>query len=498
MNILGFQNIHGGSMIDLTVNQDVLKETVEYCRERDITLPTLAMMRNPETVPERIKDRLKNVGLWDLDSANLYRITWKNEPRETGGLFGGVNHLVLPPELTGCSARIICLLGKWFPTGAHKVGATFGCLAPALITGQFDPRSMKAVWPSTGNYCRGGAYISALLACQAVAILPEEMSRERFEWLQDVAGEVIATPGCESNVKEIFDKCWELRRSGEDLRIFNQFDEMGNPLWHYSVTGSAVEEVLEQSLEKNQRFAGYIASSGSGGTLGAGYYLKQRYPRSRLAVAEALQCPTLMRNGFGGHRIEGIGDKHVPWVHDCRETDVLVGIDDEHPMRLLRLFNEDLGRETLVRDGIDPELVARLDLLGISGIANVLASIKFAKYFELTADDVLVTVATDSMELYTSRVAELEASRGEYAHKDAWRDIQLLEDTDISEVKELGYYDRKGVHNLKYFTWIEQQGRDLAELNKQWYEHPDYWQGIFDQAEQIDTLITEFNERVGL
>lgn len=485
-------------MIDLTVNQDVLEANVRYCRERGITLPTYAMMCDPKRVPARVQERLCRVGLWDLDPANLYRITWKNEPLETGGLFNGVNYLVLPPALTGCQARIICLIGKWFPTGAHKVGATFGCLAPALVTGQFDPRTMKAVWPSTGNYCRGGAYISALLACRAIAILPEEMSRERFEWLQQVAGEVIATPGCESNVKEIFDKCWELRETGEHLRIFNQFDEMGNPLWHYAVTGSAVDEVLQQSLGTHDRFAGYIASSGSGGTLGAGYYLKQRYPRSRLAAAEALQCPTLMYNGFGGHRIEGIGDKHVPWVHDCRETDVLIGIDDEHPMRLLRLFNEATGRRALMDEGVDPELAGQLDLLGISGIANVLASIKFAKYFELDAKDVLVTVATDSMELYTSRVAELKAARGEYTQKDAWRDIQLLQDADAANIQDLGYYDRKRVHNLKYFTWIEQQGKDLEELNRQWSAHDTYWQDLFAQTEQIDALITDFNERVGL
>ena len=485
-------------MIDLTVNQDVLEANVHYCRERGITLPTYAMMCDPERVPDRVQERLCRVGLWDLDPANLYRITWKNEPLETGGRFDGVNYLVLPPALTGCQARIICLIGKWFPTGAHKVGATYGCLAPALVTGQFDPRTMKAVWPSTGNYCRGGAYISALLACRAIAILPEEMSRERFEWLQQVAGEVIATPGCESNVKEIFDKCWELRETGEHLRIFNQFDEMGNPLWHYAVTGSAVDEVLQQSLGTHDRFAGYIASSGSGGTLGAGYYLKQRYPRSRLAAAEALQCPTLMYNGFGGHRIEGIGDKHVPWVHDCRETDVLIGIDDEHPMRLLRLFNEATGRQALMDEGVDPEVAGQLDLLGISGIANVLASIKFAKYFELDAKDVLVTVATDSMELYTSRVAELKAARGEYTQKDAWRDIQLLQDADAANIQDLGYYDRKRVHNLKYFTWIEQQGKDLEELNRQWSAHDTYWQDLFAQTEQIDALITDFNERVGL
>ncbi len=485
-------------MIDLTLHPETLEKNIAYCREKGITLPTFDMMKHPEKVPDKIKAQLEATGLWDLHPANLYRITWNNEPRDAGGLFGDVNHFLLPPELTGCKATIIMLAGRWFPTGAHKVGATFGCLAPTLVTGQFDPQKTKAVWPSTGNYCRGGAYISALLACNAIAILPEEMSRERFEWLSQVAGQVIATPGCESNVKEIFDKCWELRKSGEDLRIFNQFDEMGNPLWHYAVTGNAVETLLGQYLTEGKRFAGYVSSSGSGGTLGAGYYLKRKFPRSKLVAAEALQCPTLLYNGFGAHRIEGIGDKHVPWVHDCKETDFAVGVDDEVPMRALRLFNESVGRKALVANGVDERLTQQLDLLGISGIGNLVAAIKFAKYNELTEDDIVVSIATDSMQLYGSRLSELEQERGAYTDADAQRDIELINAIAIDHTKELSYYDRKTVHNLKYYTWIEQQERDVQELNAQWYDHDDYWAPMFDQVDAIDDLITEFNDRVGL
>jgi len=486
------------TVIDLTIHPETLEETVKYCREKEITLPTFAMMKDPQLVPDKIKDQLKTIGLWDVHPANLYRITWKNEQKDSGGLFGGVNHFVLPAELTGCRANIVVLCGRWFPTGAHKVGATYGCLAPRLVTGQFDPTKTKAVWPSTGNYCRGGAYIPALLACRAIAILPEGMSKERFEWLRKIAGEVIATPGCESNVKEIFDKCWELRHSGQDLQIFNQFDEMGNPLWHYTVTGSAVTELLDQYLTAGKRFAGYISASGSGGTLGAGYYLKTKYPRSKLVVAEALQCPTLLQNGFGDHRIEGIGDKHVPWVHDCKETDFVVAVDDEIPMRLLRLFNEEAGRSALSADGVPPEIISRLDLLGISGIGNVVAAIKFAKYSELTESDYVVTIATDSMQLYGSRLKELADERGPYTNADAQRDLELIRSITIDHMKELTYYDRKTLHHLKYFTWIEQQGRQVQELNAQWYDHDNYWPDIFGQVEKIDELITEFNDRVGL
>jgi cysteine synthase len=485
-------------MIDLTIQADTLDRNIRYCRQKGIVLPTFAMMKDPSRVPDELKAQLSSIGLWELHPANLHRITWKNEPKESGGQFGGVNHLVLPPQLTGCAAEIVVLTGRWFPTGAHKVGATYGCLVPRLVTGQFDPQRTKAVWPSTGNYCRGGAYISALLACRSIAILPEGMSKERFEWLKAVAGEVIATPGSESNVKEIFDKCWELRRSGQDLRIFNQFDEMGNPLWHYVVTGSAVEELMAAYLAVDKRLAGFVCSSGSAGTLGAGYYLKQKFPRTKLVVAEALQCPTLLLNGFGEHRIEGIGDKHVPWVHDCKETDVVIAVDDELPMRLLRLFNEESGRAALVENGVAPALTGQLDLLGISSIANVIAAVKFAKHHELGADDVVVTIATDSLQLYASRCDALRAERGAYTETDAHVDLARLGDITVDHVKELAYYDRKRMHNLKYFTWVEQQGRAVSELNDQWYDHDRYWSEIFGKADEIDALIDAFNRRVGL
>jgi cysteine synthase len=485
-------------VLDLSVNHEVLEGTVDFCREKGITLPTFAMMRDPRLVPESIRKVLATIGLWDIHPANLYRISWKNQPQERGGLFGDVNHLVLPTTLTGCPANILVLLGRYFPTGAHKVGATFGCLVPRLVTGQFNPLTSKAVWPSTGNFCRGGAYISALLHCQAIAILPEGMSRERFEWLRKIAGEVIATPGCESNVKEIFDKCWELRASGQDLTIFNQFEEMGNPLWHYAVTGSAAEEALRGRLKRGDRVAGFVGASGSAGTLGAGYYLKTRFPGAKLAVAEALQCPTLLMNGFGDHRIEGIGDKHVPWVHDCKNTDFVIAVDDEAPMRLIRLFNEALGRTALAAAGVPWEIAGRLDLLGISGLGNLIAAVKLAKYLELTPADWVVTVATDSMDLYRSRLEELAQERGGYRTRDAERDLELLSGLSIDHMKELTHYEKKAIHNLKYFTWVEQQGRSVAELRAQWCDHANYWDGTFAQADHIDELITEFNRRVGL
>ena len=240
-----------------------LERTVERAKERNIIIPTFAQMKNPDLIPDSVKEELKKISLWDITARNLFRITWKNEPVADGGGYGGVNYIELPSSLTGVDARIIALVGKWFPTGAHKVGATFGCLVPPLITGQFDPTYHQAVWPSTGNYCRGGAYDASLLSCESIAILPEGMSRERFDWLANVAGEVIATPGSESNVKEIYDKVWELRKTRDNIFVFNQFDEFGNYLWHYEITGHAMEEVLQEVIGPNDEYRGLALTTGS-------------------------------------------------------------------------------------------------------------------------------------------------------------------------------------------------------------------------------------------
>jgi cysteine synthase A len=484
--------------IDLTIHEKQLAKTVQQARERNIIVPTFSQQKDPSHAPDGIKTKLREIGLWDIRSPNLFRITWKNEPAAHGGGFGGVNYVELGKEITGVDARIIALVGKWFPTGAHKVGATFGCLVPRLVTGQFEPTTQKAVWPSTGNYCRGGAYDAALLACESIAILPEGMSQERFDWLAQVSGEIIATPGSESNVKEIFDKTWELRATREEVVIFNQFDEFGNHLWHYYVTGHAMEEVLDQEMGPQDNYRGVVLTTGSAGTIGCGDYMKEIFPTSKVAASEALQCPTLIFNGFGAHRIEGIGDKHVPWIHNVKNTDMVMAIDDAACMGLVRLFNETTGRAYLAKQGVPERLIAQLDLLGISSIANVVSAIKFAKWFELGEHDIVLTVFTDSMELYGSRVQELQEAHGEYTDLDAAADYhRYLLGCTTDHVQELGYWDRRRIHNLKYFTWVEQQGKSYAEIQAQWYD-PAYWSSIHNQVEEIDALIEQFNERTGL
>lgn len=480
--------------------EEVLENSVKRCRERHIIIPTYKQMRNPELIPDKIKEKLKNIGLWDLNSLNLFRITWKNEPVEFGGGFGKVNFIELPSEITGVKARIIMLIGKYFPTGAHKVGATFGPLVEKLVTGRFDPTTQKALWPSTGNYCRGGAYDSYLLGCDSIAVLPEGMSKERFDWLHKVGAEVFATPGSESNVKEIYDKVKELKaQRGDEIVNLNQFEEPGNPLWHYAVTGPAMEEIFNLLRSPESRFSGVFLTQGSAGTLGSTDYLREKYPLIKVCAGEALQCPTLLYNGYGSHRIEGIGDKHVPWIHNIRNMDLAAGIDDRHNINVMRLFNEPAGKEFLKQElKADPRLIDKLDLLGISSIANLMGAIKLAKYYEMTEKDFVFTVATDSMVMYQSRLKEESERTGELDTRKA----AVIFDSGLMNLTtdymiEMTYYEKKRMHNLKYFTWVEQQGKTVEELNTQWYDD-NYWKSLYANVDDWDKKISEFNERTGV
>jgi cysteine synthase len=454
------------------VNRQYLENTIKRCREKNIILPTFVQLKNPGEIPSGILQDLKQVDLQEVHPLNLFRINWRNDPKTNG--IGEINYLEIPKEISGVEARIIGLVGKHFPTGAHKVGATYGCLAPYLVTGRFDPEYHKAVWPSTGNYCRGGAFNSALLS------------------------EVFATPGCESNVKEIYDKCHELVAESDEYLIFNQFDQFGNSVWHYEITGSTIETLFNQIKEEGERFSGYISATGSAGTIAAGDYLREKYPFVKVLASEALQCPTLLSNGFGGHRIEGIGDKHVPWIHNVKNTDAVAAIDDEESLRLLRLFNEKEGHDWLASKGVNVNIVERLPELGISSIANLLCSIKLAKYYELNKSDVIFTIFTDSSDLYQSRLIEMNEALGSYTQKQAEIDWNVvLKNQKTDNFLELGYQEKKRIHNLKYFTWVEQQGKDVEELNAQWYDE-NYWKERFSIADDWDKLITDFNKQVGL
>ncbi len=477
-------------------NEEFLKNTIKRCKEKGIILPKFSELQNPETINKKIIEKLKGISKEETHPLNLFRINWQND-LNTGGI-GEINYFEIPKEITEIKARVIGLVGSTFPTGAHKVGATYGCLAPYLVTGRFNPEYHKAVWPSTGNYCRGGAFNSVLLSVHAVAILPEEMSRERFEWLGSMGAEIYATTGCESNVKEIYDKCHELEANSDEYYIFNQFDQFGNSIWHYTVTGKMIERVFESIKKEGQKLSAYVSATGSAGTIAAGDYLIDKYKDVKILASEALQCPTILYNGFGAHRIEGIGDKHIPWIHNVKNMDSAVAIDDNHPISVMRLFNEEAGKEYLSGLGVDEVAIEKLHLLGVSSISNLISAIKMAKYYEYNENDIIFTVFTDSMDMYKSRIIEQNEINGVYTKEQAAIDFNVvLKNQNTEHFKELTYYDKKAVHNLKYFTWVEQQGKTPEELNDQWYDK-EYWSSRYNSVQKWDELIESFNKEVGL
>jgi cysteine synthase len=479
-----------------------LEPTIERFRSARVVLPTFSQLADPGKIPERIRGALASV---DPDAAhplNLFRVHWYNGPDRRQQV-AVPEHVVLPRELTGVDALIVVALGDRFPMiGAHKVLAAYGCLAPRILTGGFDPARHRAVWPSTGNYCRGGVAISRIMGCRGVAVLPEGMSRERFDWLEQWVADpddIVRTPGTESNVKEIYDACKELAKEPENV-ILNQFSEFGNHLAHYACTGAALERVYESLRERDGslQLRAFVSASGSAGTLGAGDYLKERHG-SKIVAVEALECPTMLYNGFGEHNIQGIGDKHIPFIHNVMNTDAVAAISDRDTDALNVLFNTDVGRRLLARRGVDGGAIAALSSFGLSSICNVLAAIKTARAFGLGAGDVVVTVATDGATMYGTELDKV--LRRDF--RDGFDDAaaaetygRSLEGVDTDHFLVLGERDRERIFNLGYFTWVEQQGVSVEDFTARRFQP--FWRDLRDQLPLWDSMIDELNARTGL
>ena len=481
-------------------DETVMQRTIARFRQLSIVLPTFAELASPQAIPTRIRAALETVDPDDLHPLNLFRVHWRNGPMRRD-LVAVPGHLVLPPALTGVQAPIVIALGERFPMiRSHKVLAAYGCLAPAIVTGRFDPESQRAVWPSTGNYARGGVAIARIMGCRSIAVLPEGMSSERFEWLERrvaAPDDIVRTPGTESNVKEIYDACRHLAADPRNV-VFNQFSEFGNHLIHYACTGRALETLFEalSARRPELRLRAFVSASGSAGTLGAGDYLKERVG-SLIVAVEALECPTMLYNGFGQHNIQGIGDKHIPLIQNVMNTDVVTAVSDRSTDRLDLVFNTSEGREHLLRRRAVPgEIVSSLSALGLSSICNVLAAIKVARHFGYGTNDVVMTVATDSAEMYSSerRKALPKYFPSGFDAVDAAETFgECVLGTDDRHLRECSDVERNRIFNLGYFTWVEQQGVPLDWFNRRREQR--FWHGLHATLPDWDDMIRDFNER---
>jgi len=478
------------------MQSNIVEKTAKYFKEKGIVLPTISELRNPHSISDEIKNKVLKLDKDAMDPANLFRVHWFNK-RDHSQFLDVPEHIVLPSEFTGVEAKIIVNLGRYFPLiTAHKVLAAYGCLLPRILNGTFDYTKHKAVWPSTGNYCRGGVAISKILGFKSVAILPEGMSKERFNWLEkwvEDKNDIIKTTGTESNVKEIYDACNELEKD-KNNDIINQFDEYYNYATHRAITGSSFEKsFLKVKADSNLKARFYVSASGSSGTLAAGDYLKENL-NAQIAVVEATECPTLLYNGYGEHNIQGIGDKHVPLIHNVMNSDYVVGVSDEATNNLNLLFNSDEGREYLTnRRGLNSEFVGRLPEFGFSSIANIIASIKLAKKMKLTKDDAIITVATDGADLYETELAKTKKQFSKIYDQITCAEIfaKNFDAISVDHTLELSQIDKERIFNLGYYTWVEQQGTSLEEFEDR--RNQSFWDKHYKDMISLDEKIKEFN-----
>lgn len=448
--------------------------------------PTFEEMLHPSAIDANIRQQAINaLTASPLDPINLYNITWRGADNQ-------IKYEVLPKELTGVDATIVVLYGRDFPTGSHKVGAAYSVLAEALLFGQVDIDQHTVVWPSTGNYGIGGAWVGGRVGARSIVVLPEGMSRERFERIESYGAQVIKTPGVESNVKEIYDKTWELRRDPQ-IRILNQFEVMGNYRFHYHVTGNTIVELADELKQQgigDGRVSAFCSAMGSAGTIAAGDRLKQVWPDLRIVGLEPIQCPTLFNNGYGGHDIQGIGDKHVTWIHNVLNMDAIMCLDDIECKKGLQLLTSEAGQQTLARRyGVSETKMKRLaTIFGISGVCNALGAIKTAKHYRLGKRDVIVIICTDAIDRYHSVMEEMARVYGEIDDARAMAYVEAIFHGAKTDWIKDGTPDvRRQWHNLKYFSWVEQQGKTVEELDAQ--RDPEWWIGH-------QQLIPEMNARI--
>lgn len=440
--------------------------------------PTYEEMLNPNLIDPKIKKALSEQSD-ELDPINLFNISWKTKDNK-------VNKVVLPKALTGIDANIVVLLGKHFPSGSHKVGPAYSTLIEGCVDKEIIPGKHTILGPSTGNFGIGVAYISNLMKFDAIVIMPDNMSKERYDRIQQYGAKLDLTPGTESDVILTLERTFKLKEN-QNNRALAQFELMPNYRFHRHVTGNSAIEAVKGI--GNGRIACFASAPGSAGTLAAGDQIKSAFPDAKIVALEPYECSTLMNGGRGQHRIEGIGDKMCTLIHNVLNTDFIALVKDDDAVKGLKIIHD--APQILIENGVDPKIANQLrDLFGVSGICNIIGAIKMAKYLRLGKDDNIVTVATDSFDRYESVIEDLEKRVLEtenFVLRRWYKDIFLKADiADIEDVRPTNKKER--LFKQKESDWLK-FGYPIEYLNKM--RTMKFWDDEYALIHKYDKKIAE-------
>ena len=446
--------------------------------------PTYAEMRNPLLLPSALRTAAKDaLNSDELNAVNLFNINWKN----TGDQ---VEALVLPKELTGVQANIVVLSGRNFPSGSMKVGPAYVTLAEHEAMDGLRPGDKAVIGPSTGNFGIGTAYISRLKGYRAIVVMPDNMSRERYERIRKYEGDLDLTPGTESDVILTLERTHsEYVSKPDEYVVLAQFELLPNYRFHRHVTGDAVVQSVRDI--GNGRVAAFVSAPGSAGTLAAGDYVKSLWRDARTVALEPRECSTLYDGGQGQHRIEGIGDKMVTLIHNVFNTDLLMLIHDEDTVRGMEVMQS--ATHVLVdRLGVPSDVACELyGKFGPSCICNIVGAIKTAKYLGLGPEDNVVTIATDSYDRYPSVSQALYERIGGKPDDDQlemWAKSVFL-GASLGEVIDLNAPGQQArLQQMKEDLWTR-FGYDASYVRRM--AGQDFWDAEYAKIQEIDPLIEE-------
>ena len=442
--------------------------------------PTYEEMLHPEKIEVDVREKaLKAKEENELNPINLFNITWKNEK-------GEVNKIVLPKEITGVDANIVVMLGKYFPSGSHKVGPAYSTLIEGCVDGDITPGEHTILGPSTGNFGIGVSYICNLMGYDAVVIMPDNMSKERYDRIQKYGARLDLTPGSESDVILTLERTYKLKEDPRN-RALAQFELFPNYRFHRYVTGNSAVEAVKGI--GNGRVACFCSAPGSAGTIAAGDEIKKRFPECKVAALEPYECSTLANGGRGQHRIEGIGDKMITLIHNVLTTDFVVEIKDEETVQGIKIIHD--GTEVLKELGIPSETAEYMkNLFGPSGICNILGAIKMAKYLRLGPDDNVVTIATDSFDRYESVIQNLNAR---YLEVEDFVIKRWVKDIFLGQKDDLVFDFRRKEEKEKLFLQKEKDWLKFG-YSKEYLDsmkNPEFWEKEYLKIEDYNRKISE-------